>query len=501
LLLYLTEALALTHCKAYLSIALATSLFQKKCCHGVATTSLQEANMRKRLTDRTIKALKPASNAAPMDVMDSITPSFGVRVMGTPQHPVRTFILRTRFPGNNNPVRVRLGSYDETNKMSLEGAREKARDWLALIRKGRDPRIEEARQRQAELRKQATLFGAVAEAFIVGKLPSERRGADVEREIRKEFKGWWDRPIADITDEDVIRIIRAKAKTAPASARNILGNIKRLFQWSIDQRAYGLRVSPASDIKPTAIVGEKIARDRLLDDDEVFAFWRAAKRMPYPAGPVYQLLLLTGLRLGEVSDAGWSELDPIVARTIRQRGDAPIDWSRFDQQRLTWTIPASRMKGRNGKARAHVVPLTIDMLRILEGLPIFVSGGDFLFSRNAGRRPAVMSTEIKDDLDARMLRTLRAMARQRGDDPGVKLEPWVQHDLRRVVRSGLSRLKIAEEIREAVLAHARGGIKKHYDLHDYLDEKRDALMQWGTRLRSIVEPATAASNVVSMARK
>ena len=68
--------------------------------------------MRKRLTDRTIRALKPASNAAPLDVMDSITPSFGVRVMGTPQHPVRTFILRTRFPGNNNPVRVRLGSYD-----------------------------------------------------------------------------------------------------------------------------------------------------------------------------------------------------------------------------------------------------------------------------------------------------------------------------------------------------------------------------------------------------
>jgi integrase len=156
---------------------------------------------------------------------------------------------------------------------------------------------------------------------------------------------------------------------------------------------------------------------------------------------------LTGLRLGEVSDAGWSELDPIVARTIRQRGDAPIDWrSRFDQQQLTWTIPSLRMKGRNNKARAHVVPLTPDMLKILESLPLFVSGGDFLFSRNAGRKPAVMSSEIKDDLDARMLRTLRAMARQRGDDPTtVELEHWVQHDLRRVVRSGLSRLKIAEE--------------------------------------------------------
>jgi integrase len=451
--------------------------------------------MRKRLTDRTIKSLKPASNGKPMDVMDSITPSFGVRVMGTPQHPVRTLMLNTRFPGSTNPTRARLGSYDE---LGLEAGRDKARDWLALIRKGRDPRIEEARQREAELRKHATLFGAVAEDFIRDKLPGERRGADVEREIKKEFATWWDRPIADITDEDIIRIVRAKAKTAPASARNILGHAKRLFQWTIDQRTYGLRVSPASDIKPTSIVGEKIARDRLLGDDEVFAFWRAA-RVPYPAGAVFRLLILTGLRLTEVSNASWSEFNPIVVRAIRQRGDQPIDWNKFDQQQLIWTIPQSRMKGRNGKARAHVVPLTVDMLRILESLPVFVSGGDYLFSRNAGRKPAVMSTEIKNDLDARMLRTLRAMARQRGDDPaGVKLEPWVQHDLRRVVRSGLSRLKIPEEVREAVLAHVRGGVKGVYDQHDYADEKRDALQLWGARLRSIVEPAPVTSNVVAM---
>jgi integrase len=456
--------------------------------------------MRKRLTDRTIKSLKPASAAAaPSDVMDTIVPGFGIRVMGTPQHPVRTFILRTRFPGNNNPARVRLGSYDETDKLSLEAARDKARDWLSAIRKGHDPRLAEARQREAEIRKLATVFGAVAEDFVRDKLPSERRGADVEREIRKEFKSWWNRPIADITDEDIIRIIRTKAKTAPASARNILGHAKRVFQWAIDQRAYGLRVSPASDIKPTSIVGEKVARDRLLDDDEVFAFWRAAKRMPYPAGPVFRLLILTGLRLTEVSNASWSEFNPIVVRAIRQRGEQPIDWSKFDQQQLIWAIPQARMKGKNGKARAHVVPLTVDMLQILESLPIFVSGGDFLFSRNAGRRPAVMSTEIKADLDARMLLTLRAMAKQRGDDPTtVEIKPFVTHDLRRVVRSGLSRLKIAEEIREAVLAHAKAGITRVYDQHDYLDEKRDALMQWSARLRGIVEPSPAASNVVAL---
>jgi len=130
-------------------------------------------------------------------------------------------------------------------------------------------------------------------------------------------------------------------------------------------------------------------------------------------------------------------------------------------------------------------------------VPMF-AGGDFLFSHSAGRTAAIMSSENKDALDARMLRTLRALARTRGDDPAAVALEWINHDLRRNVRSGLSRLKIAEEVREAVLAHARPGIKGVYDQHDYLDEKRDALLLWGARLRSIVEPSPVASNVVAM---
>jgi integrase len=455
--------------------------------------------MRKRLTDRTIKALRPAkADAAPLDVMDSITPAFGVRVMGTPERPIRTFILRTRFPGSKNPTRARLGTYDETDKLSLEDARDKARDWLAAIRRGRDPRIEEERKREAEIRKLVTTFGAVAEDFIREKLPGERRGAHVEREIKNEFKSWWNRPISEISDEDVIRIIRAKAKTAPSSARNILGHAKRLFQWTIDQRTYGLKVSPTASIKPDAIVGKKVARNHVLEDDEVFAFWRATSRMSYPAAPVYRLLLLTGLRLNEAAEAAWNEFHPTVVRAIRQRGTEPIDWTKFDPQQLSWTIPASRMKGQNDSARAHVVPLTVDMLRILETLPMF-AGGDFLFSYSAGWTPAIMSSEIKDALDARMLRTLRALARKRGDDPAAVTLEWINHDLRRNVRSGLSRLKVAEEVREAVLAHVRPGIKGVYDQHDYFDDKRNALEQWGARLRTIVEPAPVASNVVAFA--
>jgi integrase len=462
--------------------------------------------MRKRLSPRTIRALKPGKDGIRHGdvVLDDITPNFGVRILGTPENPTYSFVLVTRFPGATNPTRAAIAPFvfDRSDEgvaaESLRKARDKARHWVDQISQGRDPRLEEARQREAQIRKNAATFGAVAEDFIREKLPGERRGAHVEREIRNEFKSWWHRPAAEVTDEDVIRIIRAKAKTAPASARNILGHAKRLFQWVIDQRTYGLKAPPTATIKPDAIVGKKVARNHVLDDDDLFAFWRATSRMSYPAAPVYKMLLLTGLRLNEAAEASWNEFHPTVVRAIRQRDTEPIDWTKFDPQQLSWTIPASRMKGQDGTARPHVVPLTIDMLRILETLPQFV-GGDFLFSHTAGRTAAIMASQIKDKLDQRMLRTLRALARKRGDDPAaVQLDDWRNHDLRRVVRSGLSRLKIAEEVREAVLAHVRPGVKGVYDQHDYFDEKRDALIQWGTRLRGIVGPTPTPTNVVAL---
>src|SRR4029079_3414392 len=137
--------------------------------------------------------------------------------------------------------------------------------------------------------------------------------------------------------------------------------------------------------------------------------------------PLYKMLLLTGLRLNECADASWDE---------------------FDLKKKEWTIPKERMKGTNQKARAHTVPLTDDMLAILNSLPRF-KGGDFLFSVTAGKSPVWVTNKIKAKLDKRMLRSLRAWARKQGDDPvKVKLDPWTNHDLRRTLRSGLSRLRI-----------------------------------------------------------
>ena len=424
----------------------------------------------KRLTDRKLKSLKPAPEGKTEDHWDPAFPKFGVRVSDTGR---KTFVLTTRYPGGTSSARRALGVY---GPMSLADAHEKARNWLKLIDKGIDPKAEENTRRLKEQRRRKNTFAAVAEDFIIEKLPKERRGRDAERDIRNVFIGeWGDRPITDITDLDVLGVIKAKAKEAPVYARNLLALLKRFFTWAVDQRVYELNFSPCERIKPLSIFGERVPRQRKLTDAELFALWRAASRIPYPYGPAYRLLLLSGLRLNEVADAKWSE---------------------FDKRKKRWVIPAARMKAKNSRARDHAVPLGAAILEVIDELPKL--GGDYVFSNDGGKKPAWIGDKIKKDLDSRMLLTLRALAKVEGEKPAkAKLENWTNHDLRRNVRSGMSQLRIPDAIAEAVLAHTQGVIAKTYNVDDLFDQKAEALAAWAGHLRSIVEPST---NVVSLAK-
>jgi len=71
--------------------------------------------------------------------------------------------------------------------MSLSDARETARQWRDLVQRGIDPADQIRDQRLAEAQKRQTTFAAVAGDFIRDKLPGERKGKDVEREIRRDL--------------------------------------------------------------------------------------------------------------------------------------------------------------------------------------------------------------------------------------------------------------------------------------------------------------------------
>ena len=166
---------------------------------------------------------------------------------------------------------------------------------------------------------------------------------------------------------------------------------------------------------------------------------------------------------------------------MRLNEAAQISWP--EVQGNTIVIPASRMKGREGKAREHLVPMSAALREVIASVPR-IKNGPYLFSMSAGKRPLAMTGPIKADLDKRMLRTLKALARRRGEDhQAVDLPGWVNHDLRRVVRSGLSALRIPHNVAEAILAHRPPGIVGTYNLHEYEDEKAEALEKWAQRLR------------------
>jgi integrase len=407
------------------------------------------------LTDRALKALKPAKHGQRYEIGDAVVPGLAVRVTDTG---TKTFALVARFPGSHNPTRRALGEY---GAMTLERARDEARRWHELLHRGIDPRIEIERQRLSEARRQENSFASVAEAYFAHiKRQGHRQGAEIEREIRCEFiSRWASRPITEITRHDLLEVIDAALKRgAPSKAHHLFSYASRLFNWAIERGAYGLEHSPTHGMRPARIIGEKKPRTRVLTDAELKALWQVPEELGYPYGPVIRLLMLTGQRKSEVAEAQWSE---------------------FDLAKREWSIPAERMK----MDAAHVVPLTDDAMKVLESLPRFRSG-EHLFSTTYGKLPVNGFSKAKARLD-------KLMAKRLG-----KVTPFVFHDIRRTVRTHLSALPIPDLVRELVIAHAKPGLHRVYDQHAYAAEKRHALELWATRLRSIIDPPRA--NVVQL---
>jgi integrase len=414
------------------------------------------ASVARNFTDRYLKSLRPTGKHYDKWDLDG----FGVRVSdkGT-----KTFVLMARYPGSNNPTRRAIGHYPA---VSLAKARQTAAQWREWIAKGKDPADEINRQRAAEERKRANSFRAVAEDFINLAAAKQRKGAEVKRDIEREFIARWDGlPITGITTRDVTAVLdEVVARGATYQAHNLLGHIRRLFNWAIARGVYGVDHSPCDRMKPKDVIGAKAARTRVFNDSEWRAFWRATERIKYPYGPLFRMLALTGQRKSEVAEAQWSE---------------------FDLARKLWTIPAERMKAD----APHVVPLSDAVIAILESLPRF-NKGDHLFSTDFGQKPVNGFSKAKIILDKAILAELRK------ENHKPKLAPFVIHDIRRGMRTGLSALPVPSDVAELVIAHSRPGLRRVYDQYAFEAEKRRALELWAARLRDIVEPPPA--NVIEL---
>jgi integrase len=193
---------------------------------------------------------------------------------------------------------------------------------------------------------------------------------------------------------------------------------------------------------------EERPRDRVLVDAELRAIWRALEDNEY--GTIVRLLMLTGQRLNEIAGLRWSEID-------------------FDRGVLSF--PGSRTKN----ARPHELLMSVQVRALLSALPK-KEGRDFAFGK--GRGPFSGFARCKAILDSCIAESNRALA------------PWVVHDIRRSVATGMAELGIQPHIIEAVLNHVsghKGGVAGIDNRAQYSAEKAEALARWDEHISAILD--------------
>jgi integrase len=283
-----------------------------------------------------------------------------------------------------------------------------------------------------------------------------RSKKEIERCLNKYvYPRWGDRPFADLKRTDVnVLLDEIVDKHGPVQADVVLAFISSICTWY--QSRNESYVSPiVKRMRRSNPVARR--RTRILDDDEIRAFWEAASEIG-GFGALVKVLLLTGQRLRKVAHLRWDDISADGIWTIR-------------------TEP--REKGNPGSLR--LPPIALEIINAqprLAGVPyVFVA-------RNGG--PMNSFTERKEEMD----RKLKARI------PNMK--PWVVHDLRRTARSLLSRreLGVLPHIAEQVLGHKIPGVEGIYDRHGYEEDKADALNKLANLIARIVNPPEG--NVVTM---
>jgi len=290
-----------------------------------------------------------------------------------------------------------------------------------------------------------------------------------------------DRPFADVDELELGRIVDAVVDGgAPVYAGTVLSHIKQCWKWG-QGRGYlkvnGVRLgNPASALEAASFGVKKAKRRRIASDAELRLVWLRLEKPPEGVREMdeilslgLRLLILLGLRSGELRRAKWSQ----------------IDWDE-----ATLTVPPEHQKLKTGQARVPwIVPLPRKAVELLRELERLADGSEFIMP-TPGHTPAKAGHVNKGSLSRALTALLedptakkRVQAKKKVQAKDDRLLP---HDMRRTMRSGLARLGVRLEVAERCLAHSVNGIEGVYNLHDYLDERRDALEQWSAHVEAVV---------------
>jgi integrase len=116
--------------------------------------------------------------------------------------------------------------------------------------------------------------------------------------------------------------------------------------------------------------------------------------------------------------------------------------------------------------------------------------GDYIFT-TTGDTPVSGYSKARSNIAAQMVK----IASDEAGEP-VEIPDWIWHDLRRTCETGMSRLRVSQEIIDRVTNHISGQHRmvRTYNQNNFAEEKREALDLWAQAIEDIlagIDPVAA----------
>lgn len=392
-----------------------------------------------KFTDSFLRALKPTGKR--LTFKDNTGLYLRVGAAGG-----RSFYARYRLTGRERWMK--LGDYPD---MSLTGARNKLTKVAEDVRKAREGEAPDPATAKAVERAER-LTAPTVEQFVQEYID---RYAKVQKKSWKEDERQLNLDVVpvigglrvrDVTKRHVLAIMdRVEKRGHPKQAGECLKVVRRMFGFAIDRDL--IAANPCAGVKPPAKYEPK---DRVLSDKELAGFLQALAVVTFSSTIkdclTYQAL--TAVRPSEAREARWEEID---------------------EERRLWTIPRTRTK----MGQPHAVPLTDAAIVVLARACDYSDGSGYVFPGQIEGKPLSE------------LACARALARSRETLQKHECGLFSPHDLRRTAATKIAELGYGLAVPHVLGHHQRTVTRIHYDLYDYMGEKRAALEAWAAHVEAI----------------
>lgn len=361
------------------------------------------------------------------------------------------WVLRYRYGGRARELT--LGRYPdislaEARKRALE-ARSRIQGGVDVAREKRQARMERASAQS--FHQLATDYMAKAFAQLAPNTVKQRR-RHVEKLILPRLGGL---PAREVDTADIVALIEHVGHQRGQNvAELVLTAISEIFKHGIARHV--VIANPCAPISISAIVGKAEPRRLrlMLTEEELRALLPELPKIGEQNALAVKILLATCVRLGELARARWVDVD---------------------MYRAQWVIPPEHSKTRV----PFVVPLVPDVIAWFERLQVLACGSPYVLPARQTRRLRNSGGDIHFEQ-----RALNAMLHKLCDRLQGRCRRFTPHDLRSTARSHLAALGVSVVVAERCLNHALGGLIAVYDQHDYLTERRAALVAWTNFLQA-----------------